>query len=262
MRSALITPRRLAAALLVGLAAFASPGSARAAFVSADSSINIVNTGNVYGGGNFTGSIAVDNNGPTMASVRITLTNTATVASGLHLDSVAFSLPTGASISSVTLTKSAGLSSNWQVNGGPPAAGDFNNDVSTGPFGNLDFGAGIGPTWHTSGTATDGLKPGNVSGSTGTFTFDLVGTGLNAITADALLTALSDSGSAGLGIRYRSPAGGNGDKVRAKKTSSPPPPPPPPPGVVPAPPAVILALAGVGCLLGRGAFRRKAAPTA
>jgi len=261
MRPALITSRRLAAALLVGLAALASPGSARAAFVSADSSINIANTGNVYGGGNFTGTLAVDNNGPTSASVRITLTNTATVASGLYLDSVAFSLPTGATVSSVTLTKSAGLSSNWQVNGGPPAAGNFSNDISTGPFGNLDFGAGIGPTWHTSGTATDGLKPGNVSGSTGTFTFDLVGTGLNAITADALLAALSDNNSAGLAVRYRTTDPNHvGDKVRAKKTL--PPPPPPPPGVVPAPPALILALAGVGCLLGRGAFRRKTAPTA
>lgn len=261
MRPALITSRRLAAALLVGLAALASPGSARAAFVKADSSINIVNANNVYGGGTFTGTLSVDNNGANSASVRITLTNTATVASGLHLDSVAFSLPTGASVSSVTLTKSAGLSSNWQVNGGPPAGGNFSNDISTGPFGNLDFGAGVGPTWHTSGTVTDGLKPGSVSGSTGTFTFDLVGTGLNALTADALLAALSDNGTAGPAVRYRSTLGGSGDKVLTMQKALPPPP-PPPPGVVPAPPAVILALAGVGCLLGRGAFRRKTAPTA
>jgi hypothetical protein len=195
--------------------------------------------------------------------VRITLTNTATAASGLHLDSVAFNLPGGASVSSVTLTKSAGLSSSWQVNGGPPAGGNFSNDISTGPFGNLDVGAGIGSTWHTSGTATNGLKPGNTTGSTGTFTFDLVGTGLNAITADALLAALSDSGVAGLAVRYRtSDPNHPGDKVLAKKAFTPPPPPPPPPGVVPAPPAVILALAGVGCLLGRGAFRRKPAATA
>jgi hypothetical protein len=252
MRSAPITPRRLAAALLVGLAALASPGSARAAFVTADSTVNITSIAPSFGsGGSYTGTIQVDNNSPTSSSVRISLTNT---SASQYLTSFGFSLPstlTGATLS----TKPT---SNWQLLGDA----DFSNGsmFDTGSFGMFDIGAAIGSTWHTSGASVNGLA----SGQTGVFVFDLVGPGAN-VTASALMTYLSTNSSAGIGARFRtagSTSTGDGSKVLATVVSTPPPPPPPPPGAVPAPPAVILALAGVGCLLGRGAFRRKTAPTA
>jgi hypothetical protein len=255
MRPALITPRRLAAALLVGLAALAGPGHARAAFVAYDSKVDIKSLAPTFGsGGSFTGSIEVDNNTPTSASVRVTLTNT---SPSQYLDSFGLSLP-GTLSSSTLSTKPTG---NWQQ----LADADYSNGsmFDTGVWGQFDIGAAIGPTWHTSGASVNGLAPG----ATGTFVFDLVGPGAN-VTADALMTYLSTGGSAGtaagIGVRFR-PAGStlssDGSKVMAYVTKSYPPP-TTPPSAVPAPPAVLLALAGVGCLLGRGAFRRKAAPTA
>lgn len=250
MRPALITPRRLAAALLVGAAALASPGQARAAFVKADSSVNITSIAPSFGsGGSYTGTIQVDNNGPTSSSVRISLTNT---SGSQYLTAFGFSLPntlTSASLATKPTT-------NWRLLGDA----DYSNGsmFDTGSFGQFDIGAAIGTSWHTSGASVNGLAPGQ----TGTFVFDLVGSGAN-VTAEALMSILSTNGSAGIGARFRtagSTSTGDGSKVLAKIVTTPPP--PPPPGAVPAPPAVILALAGVGCLLGRGAFRRKTAPPA
>ncbi|MFO0797918.1 MAG: hypothetical protein U0804_10590 [Gemmataceae bacterium] len=251
MRPALITPRRLVAALLVGLAALAGPGSARAAFVAADSKVDIKSLAPTWGtGGSYTGSIEVDNNGPTSASVRITLTNT----SGLYLTSLGFSLP-GTLTSGALASKP---SANWQL----LADADYSNGsmFDTGAFGQFDVGAAVGSTWHTSGASANGIAPG----ATATFVFDLVGAGAN-VTASALMGYTSTNGSAGLGVRFRSLgsySSSDGSKVLGTITKTYPPPPPPPGGAVPAPPAVLLALAGVGCLLGRGAFRRKPAATA
>jgi hypothetical protein len=255
MRPALFTPRRLAAAILAGLAALASPGSARAAFV-ADSTVNIKSTTPAYGAGTFTGTVAVDNVDATHSTVRISLTNT---TSSEYITALGFSLPSGLSSASL----SASPSSSWQLLGA--SSGFVNNSAfDTGYFGAFDIGASIGSTWHTpSGTnPTSGIA----AGQTGTFEFTMVGTGA-AVTAQSLLTYLSTNSSAGIGVRFRNAGdmasaltgGVNGGKVLAVKDYT-----PPPGGQVPAPPAVLLALAGVGtCLLGRG-FRRRVAvsPTA
>jgi hypothetical protein len=250
MRPALLTPRRLAAALLVGLAALASPGSARAAFVSADSSVAIQSIAPSFGsGGSYTGTIQVDNNTPTSSSVRITLTNT---SAGQYLTAFGFSLPN--TLTSATLATKP--TTNWRL----LADGNYSNGsmFDTGSFGQFDIGAAIGSTWHTSGASVNGLAPG----ATGTFVFDLVGSGAN-VTAAGLMSYLSTNGSAGIGARFRtagSTSSSDGSKVLAKiVTLPPPPPPPPPPGVVPAPPAVVLGLIGVGGLF-LGRFRRKVAP--
>ncbi|QDU23168.1 hypothetical protein [Urbifossiella limnaea] len=251
MRPALITPRRLVAALLVGAAALAGPGSARAAFVAYDSKVDIKSIAPSFGsGGSYTGSIEVDNNGPTSASVRITLTNT---SGSQYLTAFGISLP--GTLTSGSLASKP--TSNWQL----LADADYSNGsmFDTGSFGQFDIGAAVGSSWHTSGASVNGIA----MGATGVFVFDLVGPGAN-ITADALMTYLSTNGSAGIGARFRtagSYSSSNGSKVLATVTKSYPPP-TTPPGAVPAPPAVLLALAGVGCLLGRGAFRRKPAATA
>lgn len=247
MRPAQPTRRALVAAVLAGGFALAAPGSARAAFV-ADSTVKIQSIAPSYGTGSYTGTVAVDNTGTNSSTVRITLNNT---TSNSYITSLGFSLP--ASLTSASLS-TPGLNSAWRI------LGDSNytngSMFDTGSFGQFDIGAAVGSTWHTSGTATNGIA----AGQSGTFEFTLSGPGAN-VTAAALMGYLSTNGSAGIGVRFRT-AGDKtiGGKVLAEIVQSPPP--PPPTGAVPAPPAVLLALAGVGCLLGRGAFRRKPAPAA
>lgn len=247
MRPAQPARRALVAAVLAGGFALAAPGSARAAF-TADTTVKIQSIAPSYGTGSYTGTIAVDNTGTNSSTVRISLTNT---TSNAYITSLGFSLP--GSLTSASLS-TPGLNSAWRILGDS----DYTNGsmFDTGAFGQFDIGAAVGSTWHTSGTATNGIA----AGQSGTFEFTLSGPGAN-VTAAALMGYLSTNGSAGIGVRFRT-AGDKtiGGKVLAEIVQSPPP--PPPPGAVPAPPAVLLALAGVGCLLGRGAFRRKPAPTA
>ncbi len=248
MRPALAPRRMIVAAIVAGAAALAAPGSARAAFV-ADTTVNIKSIAPSYGTGSYTGTIAVDNTGTNSSTVRVTLNNT---TSNSYITSLGFSLPN--SLTSASLS-TPGLNSAWRILGDS----DYTNGsmFDTGYFGAFDVGAGIGSTWHTSGTATNGIA----AGQSGTFEFTLSGPGAN-VTAEALMSYLSSNGSAGIGVRFRTAKDKTiGGKVLAEIVQSPPPPPPPPPGV-PAPPAVLLALAGAGCLLGRGALRRKPAPTA
>ena len=258
MRPALITPRRLAAAILAGLAALAAPGSARAAFVPTTTTANIVSGTPAYGAGSFTGSVTVNQTTASTSTVTISLTNTTNLTNPAsypkeYITSIGFSLP--GTLTSGSLSSTTGLGSSWQLLGSAPFQND-GNVFNTGYFGAFDIGAGIGSVWHTpTGTnPASGLAPG----ATGSWTFTLAGAGAN-MTADILLATMSTNNSPGIGVRFRyagdvSINNAAGGKVLAVLA------PTPPPHGVPAPPAVLLALAGVGCLLGRGAFRRKAAP--
>lgn len=250
MRPALAPRRAHVAAVIAGVVALAAPGSARAAFV-ADSTVDIKSIAPSYGTGSYTGTIAVDKTGTNSSTVRITLNNT---TSNSYITSIGFSLP--GALTSASLS-TPGLNSAWRILGDS----DYTNGsmFDTGVFGAFDIGAGIGSTWHT--PAGSNPTNGIAAGQSGTFEFTLSGPGAN-VTADALMSYLSTGGAAGIGVRFRTANDKTiGGKVLAQVVQSPPPPPPPPPGV-PAPPAVLLALAGAGCLLGRGALRRKPAPTA
>lgn len=265
MRPALITPRRLAAALLVGLAALASPGQARAAFV-ADSSAALVQDSSTSNLGKFSGTIAVDNISPTSAQISVTLTNTTNAKLGGYITGFAFNLPVP--IASATLTPNP--TGSFNLAGG----GTFNNtigsydDVPGQPYGYFDIGAGLGTDGSLNGgSPTSGLA----SGQSQTFIFSITsyagGFDLNTLSAQLLLSLASANpqggGAQAFLVRFRGFKNGGSDKVVINPEGNPPPPPPPPPpGTVPAPPAVLLALAGVGCLLGRGVFRRKPAATA
>lgn len=261
MRPALITPRRLAAALLVGVAALASPGQARAAFV-ADSSATLVATSSTSNLGTFTGTIAVDNISPTSASVRVTLTNTTSASLGGYITGFAFNLP--GSIASATLTPNP--TGSFYLAGG----GTFNNtigsydDVPGQPYGYFDIGAGLGTDGSLNGgSPTSGLA----SGQSGTFIFSLTSTAsgynLNNLSAQVLLSMLSANpqggGAQAFLVRFRGFTNGGSDKVVIGPTPTPPP--PPPPGAVPAPPAVVLGLLGIGGLF-LGRVRRRTAKTA
>lgn len=255
-------PRRAFAAVLAGLAALAAPGSARAAFV-ADSMVYVQSSAPTAGPGYFTGTVAVDNISKTSASVQITLTNTSPLANGGYLTALAFNLPGTITSASLTTSYNPNTAQSFNLIGGVTSAtpkGDFSNDVTTGPLGTLDIGAAVGPDWHSSGTASNGLAPGE----TGTFTFTLNGSSsnLNNLTAQALMDLLSvasgGSGRAALAVRFRGFSGNpDNDKV-VGGVVCPPPPTNPPGGAVPAPPGVLLGLLGAGCLFGRK-FRRRVA---
>jgi hypothetical protein len=259
MRPALITPRRLVAALLVGAVALAAPGSARAAFV-ADSTVYIQNTGTSTSGiGTFTGTVSVDNVSKTSATVQVTLTNTNSLATGGYITGFAFNLPFGVTSANMT---SAVPSTFTQVGGGAQDTLGNYDSVSGSPYGYFDVGAALGGDLLGGGSPTGGIGVGQ----TGTFTFSLTsaagGYNLNTLTASNLISLLSANPQGGgaqeLMVRFRGFLNGGSDKVIGGVICSPPPPPPPPPPPgVPAPPAVVLALAGFAtCLLGRG-FRRR-----
>jgi len=264
MHPALITPRRLAAAVLVGLAALASPGSARAAFVSADSSAALVADSSTSSLGKFSGTIAVDNNSPTSASVRVTLTNTTAAKLGGYITGFAFNLPTP--IASATLSPNP--TGNFNLAGGGTfsnSIGDY-DDVPGQPFGFFDIGAGLG----TNGSLNQGSPTGGIgTGQSQTFTFAITSNpgqfDLNNLSAQLILSLASANpqggGAQALLVRFRGFKNGGSDKVVINPDGSPPPPPPPPPGVVPAPPALVLGLLGVGGLF-LGRVRRRVAATA
>ncbi|MBM3983003.1 MAG: hypothetical protein FJ304_22570 [Planctomycetes bacterium] len=205
--------------------------------------------------GVFTGSIEVKNVSTTAAVVTIKLTNTSP-SSTLYLTGLAFNDPNSSTkgnistVSSFSASYSPATGQNFRLIGGSTG---YVDGISTGPFGNLDIGASVGSTWHTSGIVTDGLQ----TGETGTFTFNVTGTAMNLLSAANIMAAKSTSGAAGIAVRFRDAYSSVNDKDLAA-VICPPPPPPPPPGVVPAPPGLVLAGMGFGCLvLGRLRLRRK-----
>ncbi|MBN9520922.1 hypothetical protein J0H58_20770 [bacterium] len=261
MRPALAPRRAHVAAVIAGVVALAAPGSVRAAFV-ADSSAQLVQDTSTSGIGKFSGTIAVDNINSGTAMVRVSLTNTSPKANGGYITGFAFNLPVP--LASATLTTAAPSSFNLAGGGTfDNAIGNY-DDVPGQPFGFFDVGAGLGADGSlNSGSPTSGLAVGQ----TGTFTFTLTSNpgqfDLNQLSAELLLSLASANpqggGAQAFLVRFRGFKNGGSDKVVINPDGFTPP--PPPPGV-PAPPAVLLALAGVGCLLGRGAFRRKPVPTA
>jgi len=255
--------RKLAAAILAGLAALASPGSARAAFV-ADSSVSIQNNGTSTSGiGTFTGTVAVDNVSKTSANVQITLTNTNSLATGGFITGFAFNLPFGVTSAGMT---SAVPSTFTQVGGGAPDTLGNYDSVAGSPYGYFDVGGALGGNLLGGGSPNGGIAAG---GNTGTFTFSLSSApgafNLNTLNATNLMSLLSANPQGGGAqeflVRFRGFNNGGSDKVVGGiicDTT----PPPPPPGAVPAPPAVLLGLIGAGGLFfGRG-FRRRATPPA
>ncbi len=205
--------------------------------------------------GIFSGSIAVKNVSTSSAVVTIQLKNESP-SSNLYLTGLAFNDPNSSTKGNISTVSAFSASYNpntaqaFQLIGGSTS---YVDGISTGPFGNLDIGASVGNAWHTAGNPADGLR----TGETGTFVFTLTGTSMNALSAANLMAATSTSGAAGIAVRFRDPYSTANDKDLAA-IICPPPPPPPPPGAVPAPPGLVLAGMGFGCmLLGRLRFRRK-----
>ena len=246
-------------AVVTGLALLTSCSSARAAI------IDPVYIGDSETPGMFTGSVQVTNQMPGSAIITVTLTNTSTPASnGGFITGLAFNDPnnnignTAASVSlSAVYQPSTGQV--FQLIGGPTATDpnyNFNNDISTSPYGRFDIGAAVGGNWLGGGMPSDGLAVGE----TGTFIFSVTGSGLSNLSAADLLAAMSSNGTAGFAVRFRGFNDGSSDKDIAGIICDPPP--PPPPSGVPAPPGLVLAGVGFGCLLLGRLRTRRPAPVA
>ncbi len=227
---------------VAGFALLASAGSARA---------DIVYIGENTVPGQFSGSVEVRSQTTTSAVIEVKLTNISTpLSNGGYLTGFAFNDPNTASkgnisgVTSYTTTYSPPTGQAFTLLGAPT----FTNTVSTSPYGNFDIGAAVGGDWLGGGMPQDGLA----IGETGTFTFVVSGYNLTNLSAANLLAATSSNYTAGFVVRFRGFTDGSSDKDIAGIIC----PPPPPPGAVPAPPGLVLAGMGFGCLL-LGRLRRK-----
>jgi hypothetical protein len=236
-------------AVLTGLALLASTTNARAGVMDP------VFIGDSESPGMFTGSVQVTNQLPGSATITITLTNTSPSGNGGFLTGLAFNDPNKNSqgninnVTAFTPSYTPPTGQQFTLLGGPT----FSNTVPTSPYGSFDIGAAVGGDWLGGGAPSDGLAVGE----TGTFVFQVTGSGLTNLSAATLMAAMSTKGTAGFAVRFRGFNDGSSDKDIAGVIK--PPPPPPPPAPIPAPPGLVLAGMGFGCLLlGRLRSRRSA----
>ena len=202
----------------------------------------------------YTGSLTVDqlSTTPNTARVTVSLTNTTPVAGwylvGFGMNNPALS--SGGTVTKVNYTGDAAYPNLLGIGYNLSSNAALSNKVSTGVFGNLDFGFGLGRIWHTSGSASDGIAVGD----TGTFVYDVTTNG--TVTARSIFDTLSTGGGLGeasMAVRFRRADGlaPKGDKLAARETFT-----PPPPNPVPAPAGLILA--GIAGVCGLGYRRRNA----
>jgi hypothetical protein len=203
--------------------------------------------------GMFTGSVQVTNQTYNSALITVTLTNTSPLANGGYLTGLAFNDPNSppkgniSGVTSFTPTYDPTSGQEFTLLGGNT---NFVNGINTEPYGDFDIGAAVGGDWLGGGKPSDGLAVGE----TGTFQFLVTGTNLNNLSAATLLAAMSTDGTAGFAVRFRGFTDGSSDKDIAGVITT-----ENPNNAVPAPPGVVLAGMGLGCLLlGRLRARRAA----
>ncbi len=238
-------------AAIAGIALLGSAGPARA---------DLVYIGDSTLPGIFSGTLEVKNQTTTSATIVVTLTNLSPAANGGYLTGFAFNDPNKApkgdisNVTSFTPNYTPPTGQQFSLIGGPT----YTNTISTSPYGKFDIGAAVGGDWLGGGKPSDGLAVGE----TGTFTFLVTGSSLTNLSAANILAAMSSNGTAGFAVRFRGFKDGSSDKDISGIICPPPPPPPPPTGgnAVPAPPGLVLAGMGFGCLLlGRLRTRRAVA---
>lgn len=191
--------------------------------------------------GTYSGTFDYSASSGTQALITITLTNTTNALLGGFLTGFAFNNPSNL-ITGISAFSST--DADFELIGGTT----FNNTIGGSPFGQFDVGSSTSDSLAGGGAPSAGLAPG----ASATFTFTLVGTLLNTITAETFFNTLSEGTGAGEGYysfvaRFRGFANGGSDKVPGIPDT---------PGTeVPEPATVALLSFG---LLG-AAFRRKAA---
>lgn len=245
-------PVRLIRPLVAAVATFAllaSAGSTRADTVSFAGS---------RGGTDpvsFSGTLEVTAPGAgTSAALKITLSNTTSTGDAVNYG---FITGFGFNVPSVNITGATGSSSDTDfkfLN-----AASHSTSLQGGEF---DYAFSTSSTQlHT--VSSSQIPLGLAAGQSATFLVNLTGTGLSGLTAAQIIQELSAPTAVPFSVRFRSTNtykyqgkdGPDGDKVPVSSVNY------PPNNAVPAPPGVVLAGVGFGCLLlGRIRLRRNATP--
>lgn len=157
--------------------------------------------------GRFAGEVTYSATSNTRATLTVKLTNTSPTANGGYITGFVLNNP-GDLIT--------GISGFTDANGGGrfELIGLGNGFINAAPNGQFDFGASTGFSFEGGGSPKSGISVG----ASDTFTFTLTGTGLQGLTADSFLTALSSGKGAGQGyaafdVRFRGFDNGGSDKV-------------------------------------------------
>jgi hypothetical protein len=190
--------------------------------------------------GAFTGTFTYTPASATSATLVVQLTNTSAAGGGGFLTALAFNNPAGL-ITGVSFTAD-------DPDFGLLGASSFSNGVNAAPYGQFDIGASTGASFEGGGSPSQGLG----FGATGTFTFNLSGSGLDGLSASSFFSTYSATPGAGQGVQafvarfrgFTSDGAGNAtsDKVRGVLGT-----PLTPAEITPEPGSLILAgVGGVG----------------
>jgi hypothetical protein len=131
---------------------------------------------------------------PFTAALEVTLENTSPAALGGFLTAFVLNNPVGISLVSLA----SPIPTNWMLLG-------LDNDAVNGaPFGRFDFGATTAPNGNSNSGFEGGGDPdrGFAPGTSETFMFDLIGIGLDTLTAESFLSAFSVPPGAGEGTQF------------------------------------------------------------
>jgi LPXTG-motif cell wall-anchored protein len=212
----------------------------------------IAGSDGLHGLGAFTGTFTYLHDSSAHARLVVELTNASPGGSGF-LTAFAFNNP-GDRIKGVSLVSS---DPDFVLLG----ANSYRNGVPGNPFGQFDLGAGTGGSFRGGGKPSKGLAVGH----TGTFTFSLIGIGLDELTAASFFDAPSarpgrGQGPASFVARFRGFAPQGSDKVPGHLVVEAP---PPSPNHAPEPSALLIAgLGGVSALTGWLWRKRRKTPAA
>jgi len=242
--------RRLYAPTLVALAWATMVLPARADSVNLSGNV----AASTSGLGDFTGTLTYTDTNASSATLTIQLTNTSPLANGGYITGFVFNNPSDA----ITGINFSSTNPNFDLLSGP-----FNvNGTSGVPFGQFDIGTSTGGSFEGPGNPTGGIAVGNSA----TFTFDLTGTGLDALDAMSFVDTLSTGTGSGGGdyqfmvVRFTGFNNGGSDKVPANGTPGGPAPGPTPGPTVPGPASWLLGCVGFGLVYLPTRLRRRITP--